>query len=378
MKLRTIFKSESITGIILMVCVILSLLIANSPFSQHFESFLTMNMGAGPLQLSILNWINDGLMAIFFFSVVLEIKQEMIDGHLSSFKKASVPVFAAIGGALVPAAIYFLFNIGTITVKGWGIPMATDIAFALGVLSLLGKLVPPALKVFLSTLAVVDDLLAILVIAIFYADNLHWAYLLAGLAVFLFLLLLNKLGVKHIAFYLIPGFVMWYLIHHSGVHATIAGVLTAITIPYQSKNGSPLKQLAHQLASPVNFIIMPLFVIANTNIHFTPAMLSGVGNVLGLGIIVGLVAGKPIGILLASWLSVKAKIGRLPNGISWKLIVGLGMLAGVGFTMSIFMSFLSFGNTHYDAEAKFCILSASIGAGVIGYFLLKGTLKAQK
>lgn len=356
----------------------MSIAIANSPFGSHFESFLALQIGTGSLRLSLLNWINDGLMAVFFFFVGLEIKQEMIDGHLSSFKQASVPVLAAVGGALLPAAIYLFFNTGTTTAKGWGIPMATDIAFALGVLSLLGKLAPPALKAFLSTLAVVDDLLAILVIAIFYASELHWAYILAGFSIFLILLLFNKLNVKHLAFYIIPGLAMWYFIHHSGVHATVAGVLTAIAIPTQSKKGSPLKQLAHRLATPVNFVIMPLFAIANTNIRFTSEMAGGISSALGLGIIVGLVAGKPLGVMLVSWLAVKLKIGHLPDGISWKLIAGLGILAGIGFTMSIFMSFLSFGNSLHNTEAKFTILIASVSAGGIGFIYLRNALKRQR
>lgn len=378
MKLAVILKSDSISGIILIACVAVSLLIANSPYSNHFDIFLGLNLGAGSLRLSVLSWINDGLMAVFFFFVGLEIKHEMLFGHLSSIKQASVPVLAAIGGALVPAAIYLVLNTGTPTLKGWGIPMATDIAFALGVLSLLGKLVPPALKAFLSTLAVVDDLMAILVIAIFYITDLHWVYLVAALSVWLLLLLLNKLGVKHVVFYIIPGLVMWYLVHHSGVHATIAGILTAIAIPSQSKTGSPLKLLQHKLAVPVNFIIMPIFAIANTNIRFTSDMVEGVGSALGLGILIGLIAGKPIGIMLVSWLSIKLKIGHLPKGISWESITGLGLLAGIGFTMSIFMSFLSFGNSLYNTEAKFLILLASVSAGIIGYLFLRVSLKKEK
>ena len=378
MKLPAIFKSKSISGVILIACVVLSLIIANSPLGERFESFLAFNLGAGFLRLSILNWINDGLMAVFFFFIGLEIKQEMLEGHLSSFKQASVPVLAAVGGAVIPAAIYLFFNSDTATVNGWGIPMATDIAFALSVLSLLGKIVPPALKAFLSTLAVVDDLLAILVIAIFYAAELHWVYLLAGLAIFLMLMLFDKVGVKHKAFYIIPGLVMWYFIHHSGVHATIAGVLTAITIPNQSKNGSPLKQLAHRLEAPVNFIILPLFAIANTNIRFTSDMVGGLGSSLGLGIIIGLIIGKPIGVMLISWLSVKCKIGSLSKLISWKMIAGVGLLAGIGFTMSIFMSFLSLSNSQQNSNAKFSILIASISAGVIGYFFLRHALKGQR
>jgi NhaA family Na+:H+ antiporter len=264
-------KSEQGSGVVLIVCVAISMVIANSPFNDGFSKLLTYRFGfeypAIQLKYSLLNWINDGLMAVFFFLIGLEIKNEIINGHLSSFKLAAVPMFAAIGGAIVPAIIFFALNYGTGTYKGWAIPMATDIAFALGVLALLGKLVPPALKVLLSTLAVVDDLLAIIIIAIFYSSTLHWLYLAVAAGIFLFLLLINKLGVKHLAFYIIPGLVLWYFIHHSGIHATIAGVLTALTIPVNSKNGPVLQKLAHRLNTPVNFIIMPIFALANTNIH---------------------------------------------------------------------------------------------------------------
>ena len=375
--LTAAFNPESLSGVILIACVVLSLLIANSPLGKYFEAFLAETFGLGHLQLSVLSWVNDGLMAIFFFLIGLEIKQEMIDGHLSSFKKASVPVFAAIGGALIPAFIYVLLNKGTSTAAGWGIPMATDIAFALAVLSLLGKLVPPSLKAFLSTLAVVDDLLAIVVIAIFYSDGLSWHNLMLASGIFLLLLVMNKLGVKQVLFYIIPGMVMWYFVHHSGVHATIAGVLTAIAIPYRSKKGSPLKELAHKLVVPVNYIIMPVFALANTNIHFDATMFSGIVSPLGIGIIIGLILGKPVGVMLASWLSVTLKIGTLPHKVSWQLIAGVGVLAGIGFTMSIFISFLSFGDSIHNTEAKLSILIASILAGALGYAYLKRSLKTR-
>ncbi|MBL4675327.1 MAG: Na+/H+ antiporter NhaA [Mucilaginibacter sp.] len=373
MKITNFLKSESLSGIVLIVCVIVSLIIANSPGGTAFQNVLDFKIAG----LSILNWINDGLMAIFFFLIGLEIKHEMLDGHLSTFKKAAVPVFAAVGGALVPAAIYACFNIGTPGAKGWGIPMATDIAFALGVLSLLGKIVPPALKAFLSALAVVDDLLAIIVIAIFYAAEIHWLYLAIAAGIFVLLLLMNKLGVKRAFYFIIPGIIMWYFIHHSGVHATVAGVLTALAVPNKAKNGSPLQKLAHGLTKPVNYIIMPLFALANTDIRFTSEMLEGVGGVLSLGIIIGLVAGKPLGVMLASWLSVKTKIGKLPDGFARKHILGIGLLAGIGFTMSIFMSFLSFGNSTQDAQSKLAIMLASLIAGSSGYVYLKNKLSVK-
>ncbi|MDB4927460.1 Na+/H+ antiporter NhaA [Mucilaginibacter sp.] len=371
-------KSEQASGVILIICVIISLIIANSSVSQGFTKLLSFKVGyESPqiqLEYSLLNWINDGLMAVFFFLIGLEIKNEIIGGHLSNFKIAAVPIFAAIGGAMVPAVIFFALNYGTNTGAGWAIPMATDIAFALGVLALLGKLVPPALKVLLSTLAVVDDLLAIVIIAIFYSTTLHWLYLLVSLGIFLLLLSMNKLGVKHLVFYIIPGIALWYFIHHSGVHATIAGVLTAFTIPISSKKGPVLEKLAHQLTTPVNFFIMPLFALANTNIHFEVNMVNGVISVLGLGIILGLLIGKPVGVMLFAWLSVKFKIGSLPELITWRHITGMGLLAGIGFTMSIFISLLSFGNSIYNIEAKFAILIASVIAGIAGFIYLKSVL----
>jgi NhaA family Na+:H+ antiporter len=368
-------RSEQASGVILIVCVIISLLIANSSANDWFKKLLAFEFGyesaAIHLNYSVLNWINDGLMAIFFFLIGLEIKKEIIDGHLSDFKIAAVPIFAAIGGAIIPAVIFFSLNHGTVTAKGWAIPMATDIAFALGVLALLGKLMPPALKVLLSTLAVVDDLLAIVIIAAFYSGTMHWLYLLISLGIFLLLLLLNKLGVKHLAFYIIPGIILWYFIHHSGIHATIAGVLTALAIPANSKNGSILDKLAHSLTTPVNFIIMPLFALANTNIHFEANMINGVVSALGLGIILGLIIGKPVGVMLFAWISVKFKIGSLPDLVTWKHIAGMGLLAGIGFTMSIFISLLSFGSSAYDIQAKFAILIASAVAGIAGFIYLR-------
>lgn len=374
-------KSEQGSGVLLITCVAVSLFIANTSLSDGFKALLAFEFGYQSatihLHYSLLNWINDGLMAIFFFLIGLEIKKEIVDGHLSGFKIAAVPIFAAVGGALVPAIIYFAFNNNANAAQGWAIPMATDIAFALGVLALLGKMVPPALKVLLSTLAVVDDLLAILIIAIFYSTTLHGFYLLIAAAIFLFLLLINKLGVKHLVFYIIPGLMLWYFIHHSGIHATIAGVLTALTVPINSRQGPVLDKLAHNLVTPVNFIIMPLFALANTNIYFEAGMINGLTGALGLGIIIGLILGKPVGVMLFSWLTVKLKIGELPQSLSWQHITGMGLLAGIGFTMSIFIAFLSFGNGALNTQAKFAVLIASVTAGVLGYLYLRKVLKQK-
>ncbi len=372
---KEFFKSNSAGGIILIICVIISLLIANSSFGPDFENLLARTIGVKnkyfDLQYSVLNWINDGLMAIFFLLIGLEIKRELVEGELSSVKKASLPVLAAFGGAVVPAIVFFSINKGTEVESGWGIPMATDIAFALAVISLLGSKVPSSLKIFLAALAIVDDLIAILVIAIFYSDGLHFHYLFYALAVFGFLCVLNRLHVKSLWAYILPGVLIWYFIHHSGIHATIAGVLTAMAIPTTiGREESPLEKLEHVLHKPVNFIIMPLFALANTNISFENTSAEMIGSGLSIGIIAGLLAGKPIGIMLFSWLAVKLKAGVLPARARWSHIFGLGILGGIGFTMSIFISILSFDNSELQTAAKFSVLITSAFAGLAGYLVL--------
>ena len=373
---REFLKSGSAGGLVLIACLLVSLIIANSPFGSGFEKILSQEIGyySANLQLkySVLLWINDGLMAIFFLLVGLEIKRELIEGELSSLKKAALPVFAALGGMFVPAVIYSVFNNGTSTASGWGIPMATDIAFAIAVFSLLGNSVPLSLKVFLTALAIVDDLGAILVIAIFYSAEMHLPYLLYAGGILALLTVFNVLGFKNLFFYLVPGLFMWYFIHHSGVHATIAGVLTALTLPTTpDATESPLEKLEHALTKPVNFIIMPLFALANTNIRFEANMIDGLYSNLGLGIILGLMVGKPLGITLVSWLSVKLKISALPAGVNWPQILGAGLLAGIGFTMAIFIALLSFNQPIFQTEAKFSILVASLLSGLLGYLTLK-------
>ena len=371
------FTSGSTGGILLFLCVIISLGIANSPLGTPFENLLATRLGtdwAGlDLQYSVLIWINDGLMAIFFLMVGLEIKRELIEGELSSIQKAALPIFAAIGGVAAPALIYSVLNRGTETAVGWGIPMATDIAFALALITLLGKRVPASLKIFLTALAIVDDLVAIVVIAIFYTTDLHIPYLAYAGGVFLVLIIFNRMGVTNLAFYLIPGLFIWYFIHHSGIHATIAGVLTALTLPTTPDDTeSALEKLEHILIKPVNFAIMPLFALANTNIRFESGMLQGLSTPLGLGILVGLVVGKPVGITLLSWCSVKAGLCTLPDGARWPHIIGLGLLGGIGFTMSIFIALLSFADQPiFAAGAKFAILIGSVLAGGFGYLVLR-------
>ena len=367
---RNFFQSSQSSGIILIICVALSLLIANSSAGESFHYFL--NSSLGPYSLSV--WINDGLMALFFLLVGLEIKREIIEGELSSFKSASLPIFAALGGMLVPALIYFIFNSGTDYAKGWGIPMATDIAFSLAIISMLGRRVPASIKIFLAALAIVDDLGAILVIAIFYTDQIHWIYLLLSGAIMLLLVLLNYFKVTKHIFYLVPGAFLWYFMHHSGIHATIAGVLLAFTIPtnISKEEISPLEKLENKLHFPVNFLIMPIFALANTNIILKNGMVDGLFTNFGMGIIGGLVFGKVIGITTFSFVAIKMKISEIPFKSNWIQMLGAGFLAGIGFTMSIFIALLSFkGHPEIQEEAKFTILVASALSGFIGYILLK-------
>lgn len=377
---KNFFESSTGGGILLFICVILALVIANSPFGPSLLGFLETKIGfeneAVHLNYSIKQWIDDGLMAIFFLLVGLEIKRELVEGELASPKKAALPIFAAVGGAILPALIYAVFNYNQETYHGWGIPMATDIAFALAVISMLGSKVPASLKIFLAALAIVDDLLAIIVIAIFYSGELQYTYLLYALGLFIIQIAFNKFGVKNIIFYLIPGIFMWYFIHHSGIHATIAGVLTAMTLPTTPDDKeSPLEKLEHILAKPVNFIIIPIFAFVNTAIILHSDMVDGLTSSMGLGIILGLIVGKSVGILFTCWICVKSKIANLPEGATWKHMFGVGLLGGIGFTMSIFVAMLSFKDPVHIEEAKLIVLIASISAGILGYTYLSNLSK---
>ena len=374
---KEFFSNSQSSGILLVFCVLISLMIANSSASEGFQSFLDQSWG--PYSVSV--WINDGLMAVFFLLVGLEIKRELLDGELSNFKNASLPILAAIGGMLVPAAIFTLFNHGTEYSKGWAIPMATDIAFSLAIVSMLGKSVPSAIKVFLAALAIVDDLGAIVVIAIFYTDEIHWNYLLYSGIIVAILAVLNFLKVKKHVFYLIPGCVLWYFMHHSGIHATIAGVILAFCIPASkadNEEASPLEKLEHFLHIPVSYAIMPIFALANTNITFKEGMVDGLFSNFGYGIVFGLILGKLIGINLFSFIAIKLKISSLPDKSRWVHMIGAGLLAGIGFTMSIFIALLSYkDNQDLQDSAKFAILTASVLAGFLGYLLLKSTAKKE-
>ena len=376
------FHSSKTSGILLILCVFLSLIIANTSSAEDFQNFLDTKIGTEIFHLnySLSVWINDGLMAVFFLLVGLEIKRELVEGELSDIKKASLPIFAAIGGMLIPALIFIAFNHSTDYKNGWAIPMATDIAFSLAIISLLGKSVPNSLKIFLSALAIVDDLGAIIVIALFYTDSIDWLSLGVCGGITLLLIILNKLKVTKIIFYLVPGLFLWYFMHHSGIHATIAGVILAFTIPTNVSDTeiSPLEKLEEQLHIPVSFFIMPIFALANTNITFQAEVLDHFVSPLSLGIIFGLFAGKVLGINLFSFLAIRFKLGELPAFSAWKEMIGVGFLAGIGFTMSIFVSLLAFpGNIQNQDISKISILFASVLSGIVGFIILKTKKKSS-
>lgn len=376
--LKDFIESEKTGGLLLILCTIISLLIANSSIGVSYVSMWETSLGTH----SLTEWINDGLMAIFFFLIGLELIENVKDGDLSDIRSAMLPVSAAIGGMLVPAGIFLAFNWGTPTESGAGIPMATDIAFALGVLSLLGSRVPMSLKVFLTALAVIDDLGAIIVIAVFYSTDLSAMYLLGALGVFILLMLLNKvLKVQSLIPYLIGGVVMWYLMLNSGVHATIAGVLLAITIPYKKGvkgKENPNRILQYFLHYPVAFFILPVFALANTAIHLEGNWDSAIAEPFSLGILLGLIVGKPLGIGLFSFLSVKVKLCKLPDDINWAKLFSVGILGGIGFTMSIFIALLAFDDHFIINESKLMIMLASLASGIIGFATLSLVLKKEK
>jgi Na+:H+ antiporter, NhaA family len=366
------FESEKAGGLILVFVTLLSLTLANSPLQTGYINFWHFDLGGH----SIVHWINDGLMAIFFLLIGLELEREIYHGELSSIKNAALPIFGALGGMIVPAGIFLLLNFGTNTQAGAGIPMATDIAFAIGILSLLGNRVPASLKIFLTALAVIDDLGAIIIIAIFYTTSLAFINLFIALGIFGCLLILNRLKVHNLIPYLIGGVAMWYFMLHSGVHATITGVLLAFTIPFgDGGERSPSYMLQHFLHKPVAFFILPLFAIANTCIALGDNWQAGLGQANSLGIMAGLVIGKPLGIFLFSFIGVGLGLCVLPTELKWKNIIGAGFLGGIGFTMSIFITLLAFDNAEIINNSKIAILIASLVAGLTGFLWLKLTLK---
>ncbi|WP_340152637.1 Na+/H+ antiporter NhaA [uncultured Marivirga sp.] len=423
--LNNLVNNQSASGIAIFLAVLAAMIWANSPFQESYQDFIhtEISIGVGSFFLSetLLLWVNDGLMAIFFLQVGLELKREIIGGKLSSFRKAILPIGAAVGGMLVPALIYLIFNLNSPTEHGWGIPMATDIAFAIGVLSLLGNRVPAGLKVFLVALAIVDDLGAVIVIAVFYTAGISYMDLLHGILFVMVLIIANSVGVRKAWFYALVGIGgVWLAFFFSGVHPTIAGILTAFTIPGKVKikevdylknlqklhlkfleskaikgnfiseeqlgileeikqksddAETPLQKIEHHLAPVVGFFILPIFALVNTGIHIHGDIVEILSHPVSLGITFGLLVGKFTGILGASWLLVKLKLAELQQGISWTHISGVAMIAGIGFTMSLFVTELAFQNEEYTFIAKLTILFASVLAGVIGVSILRQSRK---
>lgn len=429
--LNKFIKMEAFSGILLMIVTVVALYLANSQFSDAYFGFfqkkLTLAIEGFSLDKPLILWINDGLMAIFFFLVGLEIKRETQIGELSSFKKAALPAFAAIGGMLVPALFYEVFNYDGSGWPGWGIPMATDIAFALGVLTLLGSRVPISLKLFLTALAIVDDIGAVIVIALFYSSKIYVGALLIAGVLFAILMTMNALKVYRVSLYLVIGFFLWIAVLKSGVHATVAGILLAITIPGKASRSveecvssnesvldrlkqkddldeeldpkkdkkliaaihtigdncthavSPLLRIEHSLHTWVAYFIIPIFAFANAGVIFKGTLMADIGNPIAVGVFAGLVLGKPVGIGVFTWIATKFKIASLPSDIKWKHIIGAGFLGGIGFTMSIFIDNLAFKTDPYNIEiAKIGILFSSLIAGIIGYLVLYYSGKPQK
>jgi len=414
-------RLEAFGGIVLIFFTILALGIANSTmgtdFLAHWEKYFGLHFGDWELSKTLIHWINDGLMAVFFFVVGLEIKREMLTGGLSSFKNATLPIFAAIGGMLVPALIYVYFNQTGVGTHGWGVPMATDIAFALGILILLGKRIPVSLKLLLTSIAIVDDIGAVIVIALFYTSEIDWMYLIYGGGIYALLWCLNILKIRIVPFYILLGLLLWYLMLKSGVHATLAGILLALTIPAHAnrdvvqfiKSGtsllaqmgkmpsessiaekdkhmqssvetleancmeviSPLQRLEHALHPWVAYLIVPLFAFSNAGIIIDHQLLGQVFEPISLGIILGLFLGKPLGIYLFSLLGVRLGFAQKPIDVCWAQIIGIGFLGGIGFTMSFFVSQLAFSDPAVLSLAKIAVLIASVLSGLIGFLILK-------
>ena len=372
------FKLEAASGLVLLISAILALIVSNSDLSKiYFETldkYLFIGINNFGIKLSVLHWINDALMAIFFFFVTLEIKREFIEGELSNFKQAMLPIMGAIGGMVVPALVYIFINYGdTETLRGWAIPSATDIAFSLGVLSLLGSRVPISLKVFLTALAIIDDLGAIIIIAFFYTGDLKIHYLGLIVVAFILLLILNKFNVKNFILYLLIGIVMWDFTHQSGIHATIAGVLLATTIPHRKKpkEFSLLIKIEHAISPYVAFGIMPLFAFANAGVSLEGLSLSSFMSKVPLGILLGLFLGKQFGVFIFSYVSIKTKIAQMPSNTSWYNFYGVGVLTGIGFTMSLFVGNLAFvDNMQYMDGVKIGVLTGSLLSTLVGYFLI--------
>ena len=372
------FKLEAASGLVLLFAAIIALIISNSNLAELYfttlDKYLFIGINNFGLKLSVLHWINDALMAIFFFFVTLEIKREFLQGELSNIKQALLPIIAAVGGMLVPALFYVFINFGdSETLNGWAIPSATDIAFSLGVLSLLGKRVPLSLKVFLTALAIIDDLGAIVIIALFYSGELSIMYLSLMLLAFIILLVINKFNIKIFLPYLVVGIFLWDFTHNSGIHATIAGVLLALTIPHRKKEKdfSLLLKIEHAISPYVAFGIMPIFAFANAGVSLEGLSFASLLNKVPLGILLGLFVGKQLGVFVFSYVSIKLKIAQMPNNSNWFNLYGVGILTGIGFTMSLFVGNLAFvDNIQYMDGVKIGVLTGSLLSTLTGYFLI--------
>lgn len=382
-KIRDFFALDMAAGIVLAIAAVVAMLVANSPLHDWYEHILHLpimiQIGSFVLDHSLLHWINDGLMAIFFFLVGLELKREILVGELSDVKKIILPAFAAVGGMLIPALIYAIFNYQhPDLLKGWAIPAATDIAFALGVLSLLGNRVPLSLKIFLASIAIFDDIGAILIIAFFYSSGLSWSALGLAAAMLVILLVMNRLNVTRMTAYVMVGLVLWVAMLKSGIHATIAGVLLAMFIPMTNlakPDESPLEILEHDLQETVNFLILPLFAFANAGIYLGGNGLASLTHSVPMGIALGLLLGKPIGVMLLSWFGVKSGLASLPDGVDWRQVFGVAILCGIGFTMSLFIGGLAFvGLDIKPFDERLGIVLGSLLAGVVGYMYLNKVL----
>jgi len=377
------FQLEAASGLVLLIAAIIALIVSNSFYSELYfhtlEQYLFIGINDFGLKLSVHHWINDLLMAIFFFFVTLEIKREFIHGELSNIKKALLPIIGAIGGMVIPALVYIVINFGNSeTLNGWAIPSATDIAFSLGILSLLGSRVPISLKIFLTALAIIDDLGAILIIAFFYSGDLSISYLSLILISYIFLLVLNKFGVKKFLPYLLIGSFMWFFTYKSGIHATIAGVLLASTIPHRvkDKDFSLLIKLEHAISPYVAFIIMPIFAFANAGVSLEGLSMASLLQPVPLGILLGLFVGKQVGVMIFSFIAVKSGVAQMPDNSSWLSLYGVSVLTGIGFTMSLFVGNLAFAeNIQYIDGVKIGVLVGSLLSTLLGYFILLFSIK---
>ena len=381
-RIQTFFQSEAAGGILLLLFASMAILLANTSFNQRYFGFLdtpvSVQFGAFSIAKPLLMWVNDGFMAVFFVLVGMEVKREMLEGSLSSYQQAIFPAIAAIGGMAVPALIYFMVAQGTLEIySGWAIPIATDIAFAIGIVALLGKRVPLPLKVFLLALAIIDDLGAIIVIAIFYSHELSTPALIIAVVTISILVAMNRFKVSALCAYMVVGLILWASVLKSGVHATLAGVIIGFCIPMRARNGSsPLHQFEHILAPWCSYLILPLFAFSNAGVPLENVGLSSLNSPLTLGIALGLIVGKPLGVFLFSYLSVKLRLAQLPQGVNFAQIFAIAILCGIGFTMSMFLAGLAFGETAYNSFDTLSRLGILLGSGVsavVGYLLLRKT-----